>query len=836
MREKKRIRSRQQPQTPRDRQTASKRFCMLCASLFAIQVSAWATADWSVVVPKSYLQDEAIAVSVEDLNTTGKEHGLTFALTANTANLQPNVIFVGSPQRNPAVAELAENKNVDLQKVTDEQGYEIKTLLRRDGKTLIVNGGSILGDIYGLYWIWDRLRVYKDIPQIDTLRKPTLQIRHPPQGKGAPGRSKRGMRSALRYGLTWVTGENPLNLIPWDSEPEKTRNAENRKIAKEMIDYAHALHLKYFTYGDEFTFHPSFLEKQNAKVSVADPAFWGALQEKYRTLLHLMPEIDGVGIRTGESTMRWGNYIAADVMHQEDDPAWNLERRYTTFVRKLHDVVVGEFDKLYYHRTWVTSDTEQHTNPEVFKKIFTSEVPQKNLFLEPKITLTDRWYYQPYNPTFNLTPHKTLVEFEAMEYHTSGRGLFASFPGQYFQGGLRTLLSSEDCNVIGAGYDVPNHESWGTWTVNAYTLYRLTWNPEEDLRTIAEDFAAIHFGREAAERMGDIYLLSASAYKDGMYIKPAAEARVWNTLPQLRNTTFPMQGIPEIDRGKTHLEWLESTMYEPCRGREEETLRLLDRGLSAAERMRTFFKEAKPKIANKSLAEEVEDSLDATVALVRLNNLYVQTCLAYFEYRSASTSAGKTKLAELVPPLQVTREELDALTKGKYRFYGIDQLRLCAEELVADREGALDELRRAPTPEELDKVVTEHQARYAALLESHKEKAVKFLHWEGSVDGKDLLLIQGNRLEVKHLQSSQIAHQKSEFSGELPKRPVTVIVRDLDSRPRHPFVLEQPKAENDYTARIYLEDSPGGQGWCKFDLYTIPDTPEDLGLVPPWEE
>ncbi len=141
MREQGKIRPRRQARTSSDRQTACGRFPTLCAFLFVFQVSAWAASDWSVVVPGSYLQDEAIAVCVEDLNTTGQESGLKFTLTASTANLQPNAIFVGSPQRNPAVARLAEKQDIDLRTVTDEQGYEIKTLRHDDGKTLVVNGG-----------------------------------------------------------------------------------------------------------------------------------------------------------------------------------------------------------------------------------------------------------------------------------------------------------------------------------------------------------------------------------------------------------------------------------------------------------------------------------------------------------------------------------------------------------------------------------------------------------------------------------------------------------------------------------------------------------------------
>ena len=46
----------------------------------------------------------------------------------------------------------------------------------------------------------------------------------------------------------------------------------------------------------------------------------------------------------------------------------------------------------------------------------------------------------------------------------------------------------------------------------------------------------------------------------------------------------------------------------------------------------------------------------------------------------------------------------------------------------------------------------------------------------------------------------------------------------------HPFVLEQPTVDNDYTVRLYLDDLPGGKDWMKFKLYYIPKKPAELGL------
>ena len=45
-------------------------------------------------------------------------------------------------------------------------------------KVLLVSGGSVLGEVYGLFWVWDRLKVFKEIPVINTIRIPDLEIRY----------------------------------------------------------------------------------------------------------------------------------------------------------------------------------------------------------------------------------------------------------------------------------------------------------------------------------------------------------------------------------------------------------------------------------------------------------------------------------------------------------------------------------------------------------------------------------------------------------------------------------------------------------------------------------
>jgi alpha-glucuronidase len=93
-----------------------------------------------------------------------------------------------------------------------------------------------------------------------------------------------------------------------------------------------------------------------------------------------------------------------------------------------------------------------------------------------------------------------------MNYYEGGAShIFPTFSGQYFQGGLQTFLSPEKTNVRGAGFLVSSSKTgWSTSAAYSYVLYRLSWNPNEDINQIAEDFAAINFGRDAAKVMAEI--------------------------------------------------------------------------------------------------------------------------------------------------------------------------------------------------------------------------------------------------------------------------------------------------------------------------------------------
>ena len=127
---------------------------------------------------------------------------------------------------------------------------------------------------------------------------------------------------------------------------------------------------------------------------------------------------------------------------------------------------------------------------------------------------------------------------------------------------MKTYLIPKENNLKGVHFGIPGSEGWSTGSLTAYTVFRLAWNPNEDVKNIARDFASIYFDKDAANDLADILLLSPNAYKYGIYIEPVAHGD-FRSLPHLRLTTFPVKGFPRLDNGKKHLDFLK-TIYLRC--------------------------------------------------------------------------------------------------------------------------------------------------------------------------------------------------------------------------------------------------------------------------------
>ena len=782
-----------------------------------------ASADWTVVLPEDYANEEAVRVALDDLRSAGQLTGIAFSVAFESAAPNADAIVVGGPGRNRVTRMLCDTGRLALHGADHPEGYEITTLRDGEHRTIVIAGGSAAGDVYGLYWVWDRLRVLGEVPNIDTRRAPELGIRF----TRTVVKDEAAIRMALRYGLNMVFCENPLNLIPWEAEPERSENDAHRGRMRELATYAHALHMKVVAFGTDFTWHPSLLKEFDATLNPADPRLWDAVQAKYRRLFEAMPELDGVCTFTADEQQYWGDYRTFDVLHGGEGCDWDLAKRYRTFVTKIWDVVVGEYDKLLLLHTWSTNMYEQHSQPAVYRAVFTDSVPTRNLYLFPSFTQNDRWWFQAYNPTINQTPHNTMVVCETMDYHAGGT-LFPTFPGPYFQAGLETMMDVKKSNLKGISLDLPASDDWQTRCLTAYSVFRLAWDRHEDVRQIARDFASIHFGPPAAEAMADLLMMSPEAYAYGLYPEPAAYGQ-FNSLPHIRVGQFIADGYPQIDGGKEHIEFLRM-LHLRCKPWIPETLMYLDHGLETARAMSERYLTVRDQIADTQQAEEIGHAVDLTRLLVETNNRYFRTIFAFFAYREVTNEANRSRLEAACSDLLESRNEFAAAPGFRYELFGVDQLLLNAGQALRDPVMAEKALADAPTMDEIEAAVAREQAAYRTVADSRVAQMVKVLHWRGKVDGEDILRVCGSEVTVEHLRWDPPRVERCDVVAELPKGVVTVVPVDTVSRPLRPFVLEQPSEQNGYVAAIYLDDRPGGGDWWEFDLYYVPCEPAELGL------
>jgi hypothetical protein len=267
-----------------------------------------------------------------------------------------------------------------------------------------------------------------------------------------------------------------------------------------------------------------------------------------------------------------------------------------------------------------------------------------------------------------------------------------------------------------------------------------------------------------------------------------------------------------------------------------ETLLYLDHGLELADLMRRKLGEIERLLPPDNKTTALTNSIEQTFFLIKSNNLYVKTCFAYFDYRNKPTETNKYHLSRMRGQLRETIQRFREVPGFVYRLDGMTQLLHNVDQVLDDLSGAEQVLRNAPNDAAIRELIAAQQSQYAHVLEKYAGEAKKIVAWQGRVDGRDLVKVQGDHLEIEHLRYDPIADSAYEFENPLPAAPVTVIPVDIESRSFHPFVLEQPSAENHFTATIYLSDFPlhGYSRW-RFELYYLPHSPRELGLSVPWQ-
>ena len=82
--------------------------------------------------------------------------------------------------------------------------------------------------------------------------------------------------------------------------------------------------------------------------------------------------------------------------------------------------------------------------------------------------------------------------------------------------------------------------------------------------------------------------------------------------------------------------------------------------------------------------------------------------------------------------------------------------------------------------------------------------------WRGTVDNKVHLTIKGNALDQKLVEGAENPNGTFSFTAPLPRQAVTVQVNRKEGRSKKIKVIQQPTADNDFTAIVEIHDDGGG--------------------------
>lgn len=90
--------------------------------------------------------------------------------------------------------------------------------------------------------------------------------------------------------------------------------------------------------------------------------------------------------------------------------------------------------------------------------------------------------------------------------------------------------------------------------------------------------------------------------------------------------------------------------------------------------------------------------------------------------------------------------------------------------------------------------------------------------WRGTIDDKVHLVVTGRTVEARPIAGKPSTDGRYSFTAPLPQRAVNVSVNTKEGRSRA-TVIQQPAAENNFTAIIEVYDDRGGDDDYLLDIY-----------------
>jgi hypothetical protein len=257
--------------------------------------------------------------------------------------------------------------------------------------------------------------------------------------------------------------------------------------------------------------------------------------------------------------------------------------------------------------------------------------------------------------------------------------------------------------------------------------------------------------------------------------------------------------------------------YWCCRPYLADTARELDEAVALWAEMMALLAKAEPKIKDAAPREWARRSFELGEGFIGLTVAYAKAFLRYFQYEETLSAADRRRAQAALRAIGPALKRY-ARAGGYYDTVGITQFMACAARGLRSRRAAQAML-SAPSELDLLEAVKRAMQEEADAL-ARAGKRVKLLEWRGDVDGREVIRLRGEHLEMKHDMAEPALNVTSRVVGALPEgwRAAVKPIRCRD----HAYVAEQPSRANDGTITVCVEDPSDGRDIYEIEVYAVP--------------
>jgi len=269
------------------------------------------------------------------------------------------------------------------------------------------------------------------------------------------------------------------------------------------------------------------------------------------SLFNRWPKVRGVVLRFGDTDAQRLPHLVGNDLYSPHCPRcsqFGRADRASSFIKRIHKLVVEDLDKRLIVRAWNVRPGGMHDVPDVARRIaenLPGDPKDDRLVLSFKFTQTDFWRYQRWNPSSLVCGDRPILYELQCQREFEGKGGIPNWQAPLWRDGCPEVAALKDevhglaeaadkvnlaglwAWVRGGGWGGPfvKNEQW--IDANVFAVPLLADNPRADLRGLAERWVRDRLGIEDAAAGHVVALLEDSTefIRQAFYIGPFAAGR-----------------------------------------------------------------------------------------------------------------------------------------------------------------------------------------------------------------------------------------------------------------------------------------------------------------------